>query len=152
MAEEIEYLCVDEFMKTLVDCRALAGAFELGLIDRIFQTPGIHVDDLRRAGRCDERGFRFLLDLLAANHVIEENNGEIKLTQSFLRALQFRDLLVVKLEFTNFVAADVVDHFTTLIQSPQHCQGSLTLSCSVMADPEYSRTLSGQRGGSDRPP
>lgn len=117
--EEHEYLCVDDFMKTLVDARALASAFELGLIDYVFQNPGVHLDDLKSAARSDERGLRFLLDLLAANHVIEENNGEIKLTQSFLRALKFRDLLEAKLEFANFVAPDVVDHFTTLIHSPQ---------------------------------
>ncbi len=63
----------------------MASAFELGLIDHIFQNLRVHVDDLRRVGRSDERGFRFLLDLLAANHVLEENNGEIKLTQSFLQ-------------------------------------------------------------------
>jgi len=117
--EEIEYLCVDDFMKTLVDARALASAFEMGLIDYIFQNLRVHVDDLRSVGRSDERGFRFLLDLLTANHVIEENNGGIKLTQSFLRALKFRDLMEAKLEFANFVAPDVIDHFTTLIRSPQ---------------------------------
>jgi SAM-dependent methyltransferase len=118
-AKEIEYLCVDDFMTTLVDARALASAFELGLIDYLFQNPSVHIEDVRRSIRIDERGARFLFDLLIANQVIEENNGEIVLTQSFIRALKFRDLLEAKLEFANFVAPDVVDHFTTLIHHPQ---------------------------------
>ena len=117
--EELEYLCVDDFMKTLVDARALASAFELGLMDYIFQNPRVRVDDLRGAVRSDERGLRFLLDLLSANHVIEAKSEDIQLTQSFLRALKFRDLMEAKLEFANFVAPDVIEYFTTLIHSPQ---------------------------------
>lgn len=116
---EIEYLCVDDFLKTLVDARALATAFELGLIDHILQNPGVHLEDLRRALGSDERGLRFLLDLLAANQVIEEYNGKINLTQRFVEALKFQDLLKAKLEFANFVAPDVINHLTTLIHRPQ---------------------------------
>jgi len=117
--EEPDYLCVDDFMKTLVDARALASAFELGVIDCIVQNRQVHLDELKRAVRGEELGLRFLLDLLAVNHVIEEKSGNIKLTESFLRALKFRDLLEAKLEFANFVAPDLVDHFTTLIHRPQ---------------------------------
>jgi len=116
---ELEYLCVDDFLKSLVDARALATAFELGLIDYILQNPGVHLDDLRRALGSDERGLRFLLDLIAANQVIEEYKGKIKLTQLFIRALKFRDLLEAKVEFANFVAPDVIDHLTTLVHRPQ---------------------------------
>jgi hypothetical protein len=73
-AEELEYLCVDDFMKTLVDARALSSVFELGLIDYIVQNPSVLFDDLRKTVRSDERGLRFLLDLLIANRVIKENN------------------------------------------------------------------------------
>ena len=116
---ELEYLCVDDFLKTLVDARALSSAFELGLIDFIVQKPRVDLDDLREALGTDERGLRFLADLLLLNHVIEEKNSEIMLTQAFIRALKFRDLLEAKLEFANFVAPDVIDHLTTLIQRPQ---------------------------------
>ena len=116
---ELEYLCADDFMKTLVDARALATAFELGLIDYVFQNPRVHLDALNDALRTDKRGMRFLVDLLIASHVMEEKNGEIVLTQSFIRALKFRDLLEAKLEFANFVAPDVINHLTTLIQHPQ---------------------------------
>ena len=126
-SQELDYLCVDDFMKTLVDARALASAFELGLIDYLSQNPRVHVDDLRKAVRSDERGFRFLLDLLIANRVIGESNGDIQFTRSFLRALKFRDLLEARLEFANFVAPDMIDHFTALIRSPQQFgQGSRT--------------------------
>jgi SAM-dependent methyltransferase len=117
--EELEYLCVDDFMQTLVDARALSAAFELGLIDFMVQNPLEHLDDLIRAVKTDEQGMRFLVDLLSTNHVIEEKNGEIMLTQYFIRTLKFRDLLEAKLDFANFVAPDMIDHFTTLIHSPQ---------------------------------
>jgi hypothetical protein len=116
---ELEYLCVDDFMKTLLDARALASAFELGLIDYTVQNTFVRFDDLKNASRGDERGLRFLIGLLIANRVIEENNGQIRLTQSFTKALKFRDLLEAKLEFANFVLPDVVNHFTTLIHNPQ---------------------------------
>ncbi|KPK24431.1 MAG: hypothetical protein AMK69_16120 [Nitrospira bacterium SG8_3] len=119
IAEESEYLCVDDFLKALVDARALASAFELGLIDYLVQNPRVPLDDLRSVLRSDEQGLRFLLDLLRANQVIEEIGGQIRLTQSFIRALKFRDLLEAKLEFANFVVSDVADHFTTLIHRPQ---------------------------------
>ena len=117
--EELEYLCVDDFMKSLVDARALSSAFELGLIDYILQNSLVVFDDLKNTVGTDERGLRFLVDLLIANHVIEEKNGEIMLTRAFIKALKFRDLLEAKLEFANFVAPDVINHLTTLIQHPQ---------------------------------
>jgi hypothetical protein len=117
--EELEYLCVDEFMKTLVDANALASAFKLGLIDYIFQNPLVRLDALKSAVKSDGRGLRFLLDLLIANQVVEENNGKIRLAQPFKKALRFRDLLEAKLELANFVVPDVINQFTALIRSPQ---------------------------------
>ena len=34
--DQYPFLCVDDFLKTLVDARALASALELGLIDRLW--------------------------------------------------------------------------------------------------------------------
>jgi hypothetical protein len=50
--------------------------------------------------------------------VVEEKSGEIKLSQKFTEALEYRDLLEAKLQFATFVVPDFVDLFTTLIQSP----------------------------------
>ncbi|MBN2437045.1 MAG: methyltransferase [Deltaproteobacteria bacterium] len=118
-AEALAYLCVDEFMKTLIDAGGLAAAFELGLIDYLVQNSKVRLDDLRDGLAIDAQGLRFLLDLLMANHVIEMDNGDIGLTPAFLRALKFRDLLEAKLEFSRFVAPDMVHQFTALIRSFQ---------------------------------
>lgn len=113
------YLCVDDFMKTLVDANALTAAFSLGLIDFIFQNPHAPFDGLKAAVKSDEPALRLLLDLLSANHVIEEINGKIRITQAFDNALRFRDLLEAKLAFANFVAPDVMNQLPALFRSPQ---------------------------------
>jgi len=113
-----DYLCVDEFLKKIVDARALGTAFELGLIDYLMENQHSTFDDLKRRFECDNQGLQLLLNLLMANRVIEDCNGEIKLSQQFIKALPYCDLLKAKLEFANFVAPDFTDLFTVLIKSP----------------------------------
>ena len=117
-SKAFDYLCVDAFIKSMVDARALGTAFELGLIDYLGENQHSTFDDLKRRFECDGRGLQLLLDLLMANRVIEERNGGIKLSQQFIKALPYCDLLKVKLEFANFVVSDFTDFFTTLIKSP----------------------------------
>ena len=74
--QPLEFLVVDEFLKTLVDGRALKTAFELGLIDRLIEHRSGSVEALGRALGTDRQGMRFLLDLLQANAVIEERSGD----------------------------------------------------------------------------
>jgi len=116
--EAFDYLCVDAFIKSIVDARALGTAFELGLIDYLDENQHSTLDDLKKRFECDGRGLQVLINLLKANRVIEERNGEIKLSQQFMKALPYCDLLKVKLEFANFVVPDFTDLFTTLIKSP----------------------------------
>ncbi|MEW6664100.1 MAG: methyltransferase [Thermodesulfobacteriota bacterium] len=113
-----DYLCVDAFLKTIVDARALGTAFELGLIDHLDQTRNRTFDDLTKRFECDRPGLQLLLDLLRANRVIEECAGEIRLTRHFRKALAYRDLLEAKLQFADFISPDFSDHFTTLVKSP----------------------------------
>ena len=54
-----------------------------------------------------------LLDLLAANDVVREEDGDIALSASFRRALGYRDLLEMKLEYSAFVLPDLTELFTT---------------------------------------
>jgi hypothetical protein len=65
----------------------------------------------------DRQGLRFLLDLLAAAGVVQENRGDVRLTRRFQTALRYRDLLEVKLDYAGFTINDFADLFTTLIQS-----------------------------------
>ena len=113
-----EYLCVDSFMETAVDARALATAFELHLIDYLSENPSSTLDALKKGFAGDVQGLHLLLSLIRANRVIEEDNGTIKLSPEFLKALEYRDLLEAKLEFAHFVLPDFSDFFTSLVTSP----------------------------------
>jgi len=113
-----DYLRVDAFIKNLIDARTLATAFELGVIDYLIENQDSTFDNLKSKFECDVQGVRLLLDLLMTNRVVEECDGEIKLSQQFLKALQYRDLLEVKLEFANLVVSDFTDLFTVLIKRP----------------------------------
>ena len=72
-ALSLEFLIVDDFLKTLVDARALKTAFELGLIDRLVTHRTGSAEALGRMLGLDHAGGRFLFDLLIANKVIEEH-------------------------------------------------------------------------------
>ena len=113
-----EYLCVDAFIKSIVGGRALATAFELGLIDFLVENTAGRFEDLKKRFNADERGLRLLLDLLKANRVVEENEGKFNFGLPFKKALQYRDLLEAKLDFANLVASDFAELFTPLISSP----------------------------------
>jgi SAM-dependent methyltransferase len=114
------YLCVDSFIKTLFDARALATAFETGLVDFMLQTGRVEVDSLATRWSTDRQAMRLLVALLVANRVVEERDGQITLTEGFLEALQFRDLLQLKVQMANFAAHDFLDYFSDLICRPDH--------------------------------
>ena len=114
----LEFLCVDEFIRTLVDARALKTALDLGLVDHLLEHRSSGFDALARAIGADRTGLRFLLDLLGANHVVEERDGKVTLTRGFASALPYRDLLETKLDFAGFTMNDFADLFTALVRSP----------------------------------
>jgi len=114
----LDYLRVDEFMKTLIDARALGTAFETGFIDYLNKTQHSNLHDLKMRFEWDHQGLYLLINLLKANQVILEQDGEIKLSRKFIKALPYRDLLIAKLEFVNFVTPDFTDLFTALIRNP----------------------------------
>ena len=115
-AQDLEFLIVDEFLGTIVGARALKTAFELGLVDRLVESRSGSVNALGRALGTDEPGLRFLLDLLAANGVVEERKGDVRLSARFLSALRYRDLLETKLDFAGFTLNDFADLFTALVR------------------------------------
>lgn len=117
-AEAFDYLCVDEFMKDIVGARALATAFELGVIDYFIKNPSYTFGDLKKRFRIDGQGLQLLLDLLIRNNVIEKRGGEITLCRQFVKALQYRDLLEARVAFANYVAPDFTALFSSLINSP----------------------------------
>lgn len=113
----LDFLIVDEFLKTLVDARALKTAFELGLIDRLVEHRSGSIEALGRTLGVDRVGMRFLLDLLKANAIVEERSDDIRLTRRFLDALRYRDLLETKLDFAGLSINDFADLFTVLVKN-----------------------------------
>lgn len=113
-----DYLCVDDFMESFSHARALATAFEIRLIDFMIQRGSAGLESLAQRWGASLQAMRFLVSLLAANRVVEEEEGQIKLTAEFINALRFRDLLQLKLQMTNFAAHDFLDYFSDLICRP----------------------------------
>ncbi|HUJ88281.1 MAG TPA: methyltransferase [Burkholderiales bacterium] len=116
--EDLGFLVVDEFLRTLIDARALKTAFELGLVERLLEHRHGSAEALGRAVGVDSPGLRFLLDLLCANGVTEERDGDVRLSRRFLGALRYRDLLEAKLDFAGFTLNDFADLFTALVRDP----------------------------------
>ncbi len=124
---EFEFLVVDDFLKTLVDARALKTALELGLIDRLIEHRSGSIDALGRVLGVDTPGLRFLLDLLAANGVAEERDGDVRLSRRFQEALRYRDLLEARLDFAGFSVNDFADLFTALVRDARGFAGNARL-------------------------
>ncbi|NEU80300.1 methyltransferase [Nostoc sp. UIC 10630] len=113
----LAYLCVDDFINTFVKAQVLKSAFEIGAIDYLQQNQPCTLDTLERKLLSDRTGIALLLDLLKINGAIEEDNGQIQLSSQFAIALQYRDLLQVKLDFANWIAPDFANHFTLLLEN-----------------------------------
>jgi len=114
----LDFLVVDDFLRTVVDARALKTAFELGLIDRLIEHRSGSAEALGRALGVDARGMSLLLGLLAANRVVTQHKGDVRLHERFVSALRYRDLLEIKLDYAGFTINDFADLFTALVRDP----------------------------------
>ncbi len=114
-AEVLAYLRVDDYLRTLLDARALKTAFEIDLIDHLRTTGSTSSDTLILTTGADPLGLRILLGLLASNRVTTAAEGTLGLDPAFQDALRFRDVLEAKLDFANLVAPDILDLFTPLL-------------------------------------
>ena len=115
---EFDYLCVDDFIRDIYSARALATAFEIGLIDSLMQHQSTSFHSLTEQGGRESRGMRLLIDLLVTHGVVENCDGTLTLSAGFIRALEFRDLLELKIALANYAAHDFLNHFSDLVQSP----------------------------------
>jgi SAM-dependent methyltransferase len=113
------YLCVDEFMRTLIDARALQSAFELGVIDTLLKDQPLASTALGGRLRIGPQGIGFLLDLLRIGGVVEVNEDQVRLSEKFMDALAYRDLLEAKLDFAGAVLPDFHGLFTQLLGNPE---------------------------------
>jgi hypothetical protein len=126
-SETLDYLRAERFMTDAVKGRALASAFELGLIDCLAAGGPVTFSALRAKLGCDEKGLRMLLRLLRANEAIDQLDDLIRLTCLFQAALRYRDYIETKLFFADYVLHDLGDHFTTLVSDPVAFQGRARL-------------------------
>lgn len=118
MGGSFEFLIVDEFLRNALGARALKTAFELNMIDQLFASQPCTLEMLRVQANVDSRGLQLLLDLLVAIRVVERSGNDVALTADFMTALQYRDLLELKLDYAFDVAPDFLKLFTTLIRDP----------------------------------
>ncbi len=116
---EFDFLCVDDFIGNMIDARALATAFEVGMIDVLARDGESATESLQEKLDVDERGLFFLLNLLLASGVIHEEGGVFSLTGRFVRALRFRDLMEMKLSLCNFAAHDFLEFFSDFVAAPE---------------------------------
>jgi ubiquinone/menaquinone biosynthesis C-methylase UbiE len=124
-AESFDYLRVNEFLKDIFGARALATAFETGLINFLLQNGQASLEAITRQLGTVNRGTSLLTRLLLENRVIEDHDGNLELSQEFKNVLQFRDLLEMKLAIANFAAHDFLDYFSGLISRPDEFMGKV---------------------------
>lgn len=113
-----DYLCVDRFLPDIVAARALATAFELGMIDHLERHAEASRDELSRTLGVDNPGLELLLALLRQNRVVEEMGDRVRFTRKFEKAMVFRDLLEAKILFAGVALNDFSQGFTSLIATP----------------------------------
>src|ERR1700757_5180239 len=110
-----EFLCVNAFLSTEIDARAIKSAMELGVFDALSGDGAVPIPALAAEGRVNPVGLRVLIDLLEVNGVVARTGDLIELTPAFRSALRFRDLLEARIAFADLVWPDIHGHFTPLL-------------------------------------
>jgi SAM-dependent methyltransferase len=110
-----EFLCVNAFLGTELDARAIKTAMELGLVDALHANGSTSLAALSSEYRINPVGLRLLTDLLEVNGVVARRGEEIALTPQFRAALRFRDLLECRIAFADRVWPDIHGLFTALL-------------------------------------
>ena len=121
-----DHLCVNDFLSTELDARAIASALELGVIDLMLRGP-CSLAKLSAERRLSQRGLLLLVDMLEANGVVSRRDDDVDLTAGFRAALRFRDLLEARIAFADRVWPDIHALFTPLLNDlPQFMARSKT--------------------------
>jgi hypothetical protein len=112
----LPYLEVDRFLDTMAGAQALATAFELGLIDGL-AAGARPAAGLAHQFHAEPPGFDLLLGLLAGSGVVViSQDGTTRLSDRFLAALTYRDLLEAKLDMLNVAVPDLLLGLTDLVR------------------------------------
>jgi SAM-dependent methyltransferase len=110
-----EFLCVNEFLGTEMDVRAIKSAMELGILDLLQSDDEIPVRTVGASLQINAVGLSLLLQMLEANGVVSRRADAVALTTRFRAALRFRDLLDTRIAFADLVWPDIHTLFTALI-------------------------------------
>lgn len=122
-----DYLCIEPFVADAVAARALASAFELGLVDALAALPAGDAEvpptvlpwaRLAVVSGCDVPTLRWLLDLLAGAGVLDLRDQGASLSPGFRAALRFRPLLQARLEAGLALLPELASRFTQLLAQP----------------------------------
>lgn len=122
MPDYRDYLCVDNFLRDFLSVQVLKQAFNSGLIAQLEAA-----SYLPRMSAFDRHGAQFLLGVLVNSGVILQDADQISLTPEFRKALTYRDLLLVKIEFANMLAPDVLQQLPLLLSDEAAFMAESTL-------------------------
>lgn len=117
-APEFDYLRVDAFLRDLIGIRALASAFELGVIDHLERSGPCAPEAMPAGTALDATASRLLLNLLRHAGVVTMAAATVDLSPAFRDALRFRDLMMARIDLALFVTPDFAERFTRLLVDP----------------------------------
>ncbi len=112
-----DYLRADGYLETLIGARALASAFELGLVDVLLECDK-DLATLSRLTGLRQRSMSILIQLLIGTGVVRHHDGLVGLDARFREVLAYRDLIETKLELCSLLLPDLADGFTRLLADP----------------------------------
>ncbi len=114
-----EFLIIEQYLHDALQARTLQAAFEMGVIDQLGESGAISQRLLFRNRACDAAGADFLTRVLVRAGVLRLKESLIDLTPEFRTALQYRELLLTKLQFSELVAADFFTRMPQLLSSSE---------------------------------
>jgi SAM-dependent methyltransferase len=112
---DYEFLCVNSFLGTELDARAIKTAFELGVLDNLEAAGPLSMTDLAAAADLQSNTMQLLVGMLEGNGVVARTGDLVTLTPGFKAALQFSDLMQARIAFADLVWPDVHNLFTELL-------------------------------------
>jgi len=112
---EYEFLCVNRFLGTELDARAIRTALELGVLDNLETAGTLSMTELAAAADLESGFMRLLIDMLEVNDVVARTGDLVTLTPGFKTALRFSDLIEVRIALADLVWPDIHNLFTQLL-------------------------------------
>src|SRR5690349_23986569 len=112
---------IDGFLRT----EALAAAFELGIVRALEPDRVAMPTALATQLSLDPFHLQILLDILTHDGVLQRGSEGVSLAEGFRKALVFRDLLEVRMEFGRRHSRTVMDNYAASIRDTYRNQGQI---------------------------